>query len=73
MSFFKKNKIKEEKYDKENLIPIIHASICTGEMVVGFKDIRNGKFTEIMLIKDNDDLEKFKKMYGIEGNIKKEY
>ena len=73
MSFFKKNKIKEEKYDKENLIPIIQASICTGEMVVGFKDIRNGKFTEIMLIKDNDDLEKFKKMYGIEGNIKKEY
>lgn len=71
--FFKKDNIKKEKYDKENLIPIIHASICTGEMVAGFKDKRTNKFTEMMLIKDQSDLEKFKKMYDITEEIKKEY
>lgn len=71
--FFKKDNSKKEKYDKENLIPIIHASICTGEMVVGFKDKRTNKFTEMMLIKDQSDLEKFKKMYDITEEIKKEY
>ena len=38
MGLFKHNKKETETYDKENLVPIIHASICTGEMVVGFKD-----------------------------------
>lgn len=71
--FFKKKEINKEKYDKENLIPLIHASICTGEMVVGFKDKRDGKFTEIMLIQEPSDLEKFKKMYDIKEDIKKEY
>ena len=71
--FFKKDNSKKEKYDKENLIPIIHASICTGEMVVGFKDKRTNKFTEMMLITSPSDLEKFKKMYDITEEIKKEY
>ena len=30
--------------------PVIRASICTGEEVAGFKDIRTGKIEEIMLI-----------------------
>ena len=66
-----KHKIIE--YDKENMIPIIHASICTGEQIAGFKDKRTNKFIEIMLITSNRDLEEFKKTYGIEENIKKEY
>ena len=66
-----KHKIIE--YDKENMIPIIHASICTGEQIAGFKDKRTNKFIEIMLITSNHDLEEFKKTYGIEENIKKEY
>ena len=73
MGFFKHKKNETESYDKENLVPIIHASICTGEMVVGFKDIRDGKFTEIMLIQSPEDLEKFKKTYNIKEDIKKEY
>ena len=73
MGFFKHKKNETESYDKENLVPIIHASICTGEMVVGFKDKIDGKFTEIMIIQSPEDLEKFKKTYNIKEDIKKEY
>ena len=60
-------------YDKENKKPVIKASICNGEQVVGFKDIHTGKIEEIMLIKNQADLDAFKKMYGIDGEIEKEY
>lgn len=73
MGLFKHNKKETETYDKENLVPVIHASICTGEMVVGFKNKRDGKFTEMMLIQSPQDLEKFKKTYNITEDIKKEY
>ena len=60
-------------YDKENKKPVIKASICNGEQVVGFKDIHTGKIGEIMLIKNQADLDAFKKMYGIDDEIEKEY
>ena len=60
-------------YDKENKKPVIKASICNGEQVAGFKDIHTGKIEEVMLIKSQADLEAFKKMYGIDGEIEKEY
>ena len=72
MGFFKK-KIVMKTYDKENKKPVIKASICNGEQVVGFKDIHTGKIEEIMLIKNQADLDAFKKMYGIDGEIEKEY
>ncbi len=60
-------------YDKENKKPVIKASICNGEQVAGFKDIHTGKIEEVMLIKSQADLDEFKKMYGINGEIEKEY
>lgn len=72
MRFFRK-KIIPKPYDKENKKPMIKASICNGEQVAGFKDIRTGKWEEVMLIKTQGDLVKFKEMYGIEGEIPKEY
>ena len=69
--FKKKTVIKT--YDKENKKPVIKASICNGEQVVGFKDIHTGKIEEVMLIKSQADLDEFKKMYGIDGKIEKEY
>ena len=72
MGLFKK-KIETQSYDMENKKPIIKASICNGEQVAGFKDIHTGKIEEIMLIKSSSDLEKFKKMYGINEEIPKEY
>mgnify|MGYP004496868149 len=53
--------------------PVIRTSICTGEQVAGFKDVRTGKIEEIMLIKCPEDLKNFKKMYGITEEITKEY
>lgn len=72
MGLFKK-KIENKSYDMEKMKPIIKASICNGEQVAGFKDIHTGKIEEIMLIKSSADLEKFKKMYGINEEIPKEY
>ena len=63
----------KKTYDRSNQNPIIKASICNGEQVAGFKDIRTGKFEEVMLIRRAEDLETFKIMYGIEGEIAKEY
>ena len=53
--------------------PVICASICTGEKVAGFKDIRTGKIEEIMLIRFPEELEKFKEIYEITEEIAKEY
>ena len=72
MGLFKK-KVLVQTYDKENKKPVIKSSICNGEQVAGFKDIRTGKMEEIMLIKNRADLEMFKAMYGITEEITKEY
>ncbi len=72
MMFFKK-KSKNHSYDKECKKPVIKASICNGEQVVGFKDLKTGAFEEISLIKTDKDLYDFKKMYGITGDIEKVY
>lgn len=58
-------KMKKLSYDRENQKPVIRASICTGEQVAGFKDIHTGKFTEVMLIKDNYDMDEFLETYDI--------
>lgn len=72
MGLFKKKTV-TKTYDKDNNKPVIKASICNGEQVAGFKDIHTGKIEEIMLIKEQADLEAFKKTYGIDEEIEKEY
>jgi len=67
----KKNK--NETYDKENLVPILMSSICTGETVAGFKDKRTKKFIDVMLIRNQKDLDEFMRKYGIKEVPKKEY
>ena len=71
MRLFKKKTV-TKVYDKENKKPVIKASICNGEQVAGFKNIHTGKIEEGMLIKNQADLDAFKKMYGIDGEIDKE-
>lgn len=67
-------KRKQEKadYDRENQKPVLRCSICNGEQVAGFKDLRTGKFQEVMLIRDDRDLKRFKDMYDIDF-VEKEY
>ncbi len=61
-----------EAEDGENRIPVLHCSICNGEQVAGFKDAKTGKFEEVMLIRNNEDLQAFMKQYGI-SRITREY
>ena len=71
MSIFKK---KEKKpYDNTLQKPVIKCSICTGEQVAGFVDIRTGKFEDIMLLRDEKDLNEFVSAYSITGEIEKIY
>lgn len=54
-------------YDPETQIPIIHASICTGERVAGFKNRSDGHFTEVMLIRNAEDERTFMETYDIDS------
>ncbi len=64
----------KEPYDKHNQIPTIRASICNGEQVAGFKDIKTGKFTEVMVIRSSKDMDEFLNKYDVlTTDIKKEW
>ena len=61
-------------YDKTGKTPVIRSSICTGEKVAGFQNLHSGKFSEVMLIRTPEDLEEFRRLYGIgEKEISTEY
>lgn len=68
----KKSPIPSIAYNPEIHQPILKCSICTGEQVAGFKDKKTGHFTEVMLIKNQKDLEEFKKTYDLQ-TVTKEY
>lgn len=68
---FGKKMVKKE-YDRENLRPVLKCSICNGEQVAGFKNLRTGKFEEIALIRDQKELREFMETYDI-SEIEKEY
>lgn len=72
MGLFNKRKTKIKTYDREREYPVVRSSICTGEKVAGFKDRETGKFRDVMLIRNDKELEIFKKLYDIE-EIKTEY
>ena len=69
---FGSSRFETEPFDPEKQTAIIRGSICTGEKVAGFKDNKTGHFTEVMLIKSNKDVEKFKEMYQV-TDLKTEY
>lgn len=49
-----------------------HGSICTGEQVAGYTNLRTGKFEEAMLVRDDRELREFMERYGI-SEIHREY
>ncbi len=59
-----RRKKKAPAYDWTGKVPAVRSSVCTGEQVAGFKDEKTGKFTEIMLIRDEKDLRAFLEDYG---------
>lgn len=72
MGFFKK-KSRPKRYDPETQQPVLKKSICTGETTAGFRDIKTGKITEIMLIRTPRDLAEFMEQYGVEETPKTVY
>lgn len=70
LKFGKKPVVRQ--FDKENYKPVLKCSICTGEQVAGFKNIHSGKFEEVMLIRNEKELDAFKQLYDIK-DIVREY
>ena len=72
--FSKKNKSPIQKsYDPANALSQSRCSICTGEQVAGFQRLDDGRFEEVMLIRDESDLQSFRDQYGIADEIEKIY
>lgn len=59
-------------YDPETQYAVIRSSICTGEKVAGFKNRKNGQFTEVMVIRTPEDEARFKKIFELDS-VKTEY
>lgn len=58
-------KINKAIYDRDKEKPVIRSSICTGERMAGFKDLKTGQFREVMFLRDNKDLDQFLEDYDI--------
>ena len=59
-------------FNPETHYAVIRSSICTGEKVAGFKDKRDGHFTEVMLIRSVRDEQEFKERYNVDS-LRTEY
>ena len=70
--FRRRTKAARVSYDPAVQKPVIRASICTGEQVGGLRNLQTGKFTDLMLIRDDGDLREFQAMVGT-SEIAKEY
>ncbi len=46
-------------YDKAEWQTVLKCSICNGEQVGGLRNRKTGEFREIMLVRNQDDLEQF--------------
>ena len=67
-------KKKGPRYDRTGKEPVIRASICTGEKVAGYRETATGRFVEVMLIRNDADLEQFLRDYGFDkSEIKYEW
>ncbi|MBR2571394.1 MAG: aspartate dehydrogenase [Clostridia bacterium] len=70
---FFRRRTQPKPYDASALTPVIRSSICTGERVAGFRENATGRFREVMLIRDDRDLDTFRSQYGITGDIETVY
>ena len=63
---FGKKKDKTPSYDKEHEVPALKSSICTGEQTAGFLDVQTNRFRDVMLVKNPEDIEAFKRLCGVD-------
>ncbi|MCD8379034.1 MAG: aspartate dehydrogenase [Lachnospiraceae bacterium] len=65
--FGRKSKpVPTKTFDRETKKPVIKCSICNGEQTAGFLEVRTGQFEEIMLIRSQQDLQKFIGLYQLD-------
>ena len=61
--------LRKEEKDRSAAVlpgePVLRSSICTGERVAGYISAETGKFIEVMLIRNDDDLEVFRQTYSL--------
>lgn len=67
-----KDRSADIQFDPATQTAVIRSSICTGEKVAGFKNRKDGHFTEVMLIRNAEDEKCFRETYGID-TVKVEY
>ena len=73
MSLFRKKKqAVRSTYDPQTLKPVLRCSICSGEQIAGFKNLKTGKIEEVTVIHSREELQQFMEEYGIR-EISKEY
>ena len=70
---FRKRHVPVQSYDPATQKPVLKCSICNGEQVAGFKNLQTGKIEEIMLVRNEKDLQKFRETYHITDSIEKVY
>ncbi|MCR5372941.1 MAG: hypothetical protein K6E41_05680 [Solobacterium sp.] len=70
---FFRRKQERKTYDAANKKPAVRSSVCTGEKTAGFRNIHTGRFEEVMLVRNESDLDEFRRIYGIEGGIEEFY
>lgn len=68
-----RKKEKQQTYDPAEWTPVLKSSICTGETAAGFRNNRTKQFREEMLIRSPQDLEAFRRQYGITEPLEKIY
>lgn len=66
MPLFRKRREPDVTYDPAKQEPAVRRSICTGEMTVGLIDRQTGKFTDLMRVDDQRELEAFMKQLGVD-------
>lgn len=72
--FGRRKKHAAEPFDRGGRVPVIRSSICTGERTAGFKDPVSGGFEEMMLLRDDGDLQEFLRRYQVEeSEIRREW
>ena len=69
---FEKKLKPDISFDPATQYAVIRSSICTGEKVAGFKNKKDGHFTEVLVIRTPADERRFKEIYSLE-NVRTEY
>ena len=70
----KKEAVPVYTYDREMEKPVLRCSICTGEQVFGFRNLKTGKLNEVGLVRGEQELKKLLAQYGVaEDEVEKVY